>query len=170
MKLVIDVHYNKNDFAIAAGISFTDWTSDKIIGTHIVRIDKVAPYKSGSFYERELPCVLALIDSIEQTPEMLIIDGYVTLGSEEQDGLGAHLYNALDSKIPVIGVAKNRFSDTSGDSEILRGVSKHPLFVTSKGIDKAAAKELILNMHGKNRLPTLLKMVDRKCRDAILGL
>jgi deoxyribonuclease V len=167
MQLIVDVHYKDNDYAVAAGIAFTDWTSDRIEEKYTIKVDNIAPYKPGSFFERELPCIMALINRIGTKPNVIIIDGYVNLGSEEKDGLGAHLYNALESKIPVIGIAKNRFADTPKKYEVYRGKSKQPLFVTSKGINYNIAKEMIENMHGENRLPTLLKAVDRECRDAI---
>jgi len=165
MILAIDVYYRTDDSAIVAGISFNEWTSDKIENKHIIKIAHVAPYEPGNFYKRELPCILALISSLEKKPDIIVIDGYVTLGTEGKFGLGAHLYKALNAEIVVIGVAKSRFAETPVDFEVYRGQSKQPLFVTSIGIDNSTAKEFILNMHGDNRLPTLLKAVDRDCRD-----
>ncbi len=100
-------------------------------------------------------------------PEIIVIDGYVTLGNDEKEGLGAHLYSALNSNIPVIGVAKNRFAGTPGKNEVYRGQSRQPLFVTCKGVDINDAKEFVRKMHGEHRLPTLIKAVDRECRGAI---
>ncbi|MGF1761704.1 endonuclease V [Photobacterium sagamiensis] len=167
MLLVIDVHYRDDNSAVVAGLTFNEWSSDEVEGKHIVKIDNVEPYEPGSFYKRELPCILALLNSLEKVPNVIVIDGYVTLGKENEDGLGAHLYKALNPHTPIIGVAKSRFSGTSSDFEVYRGQSKQPLFVTSAGIDNSIAKELIKSMHGNNRLPTLLKAVDRECRDAI---
>ena len=78
--------------------------------------------------------------------------------------------------VPVIGVAKNRFrSYVSGSAddpafesiELLRGDSNRPLFVTAIGMAPRDAAALVRSMHGANRLPTLLKRVDRLCRQGL---
>ncbi len=164
MHLAVDVHYPSEGQAIAAGVAFADWTSPKIESSEVVHLDNVQPYRSGSFYERELPCILALLVRFEERPATIIIDGYVTLGPDSRDGLGAHLFHALDGKVPVIGVAKSRFEGTPVECELLRGTSERPLYVTCCGLPLAEAKRLILSMHGEHRLPTLLSAVDGLCR------
>ena len=49
--------------------------------------------------------------------------------------------------------------------ELLRGTSQRPLFVTAIGIDYGQAARWIGRMHGDNRLPTILKQVDRLARN-----
>ena len=49
---------------------------------------------------------------------------------------------------------------------VLRGKSTRPLFVTSAGIDVQKSAELVAQMHGAHRLPTLLKAVDQLVRAA----
>ena len=132
--------------------------------TVAVRIDDIAPYQPGRFFARELPCIMQLLEAFGEMPATLVIDGYVTLGAEASDGLGAHVFRALAGQVPVIGVAKTRFTDTPADTEVYRGTSARPLYVTSRGIDHTEAKRLIREMHGDNRMPTLLTAVDRACR------
>ena len=158
------MQYASDESAVAAGIAFADWASGEIARTVIVRIDKAKPYRAGRFYERELPCVLELLEEFGAQPATLIVDGYVTLGGAGRDGLGAHVFRELGGRVPVIGVAKNKFADTPADTEVLRGTSTRPLYVTSRGIAHAEAKRLIRDMHGDNRMPTLLTAVDRACR------
>jgi deoxyribonuclease V len=43
----------------------------------------------------------------------------------------------------------------------MRGKSKNPLYVTAVGIDQRLAASYIARMHGKYRIPTLLKTADR---------
>lgn len=163
MKIAIDVQYEKNS-ALAAGIIFEHWESDIVFKKVVKEIKHVEPYEPGSFYKRELPCILALLEIIPETLDTIIIDGFVTLGANHADGLGMHLYRALDEAIPIIGVAKKSFKDTPKDCEIFRGHSSKALYVTSVGIDNESAKNFISKMHGRFRLPTLLKMVDQLCR------
>lgn len=107
---------------------------------------------------------MALIDALDALPDAVIVDGYVTLGADAKPGLGAHLYTALNTRVAVIGVAKTRFEGTPADAEVLRGTSRHPLFVTAAGMDASAARARVKAMHGPHRLPTMLRRVDRLCR------
>jgi deoxyribonuclease V len=64
----------------------------------------------------------------------------------------------------VICIAKTAFVGIAAESELLRGNSARPLYITSAGIELAWAKERIRSMHGPYRIPTLLNDVDRLCR------
>jgi len=165
MILATDIHYFENK-ANAAGLLFEDWTSEEVHQQRVVTLENVAPYESGQFYKRELPCILKLLEEIDLAQlEVIIVDGYVTLGAEQSDGLGMYLYRELEDEIPVIGVAKNEFEGTPEKSKIYRGDSKKPLFVTSVGIALEDAKKKVEQMHGSYRLTTLLKQVDQLCRN-----
>jgi len=78
-------------------------------------------------------------------PDEIVIDGYVMLG--DSPGLGQHLFKYLDSKISVVGVAKSKFKGSFG-TEVFRGKSTRPLYITSAGIDQQKAAEKIRIMHG----------------------
>jgi deoxyribonuclease V len=162
--LAVDVHYPRDGLAVAAGVAFPDWRSDAIARTEVLYLGNTQPYEPGQFFKRELPHLLELMDHFRKIPATIVIDGYVTLGAEQRDGLGARLFSALHGQVPVIGVAKTRFVGTPAETEVLRGESKRPLYVTSRGIALEDAKGLIRDMHGLNRLPTLLVAVDRACR------
>ncbi|MCG8335559.1 MAG: endonuclease V [Proteobacteria bacterium] len=163
MILVTDVYYEGSN-AVAAGLLFKDWNKDRVERELIKNIQNVAAYEPGAFYKRELPCILSLLNEIENNLDMIVIDGCVTLGEDKKGGLGMHLYNAINREVPVIGVAKSEFTGTPPECRIFRGKSRNPLYVTSVGIPLERAKNHILSMHGENRLPTLLKQVDRLCR------
>lgn len=163
MILATDVHYHRTG-ATAAGVLFNDWQDTQAQQTLTVPIEHVEPYVSGQFYQRELPCLLALIEQITMPLDTIIVDGFVTLGEQQTAGLGKYLYDALAGKIIVIGVAKSAFSDSSIATEILRGKSNKPLYVTAVGMELEDAKDCVLAMAGAFRLPTLLKQVDSLCR------
>ena len=163
MIIAFDVAYNEN-FAHVAGVVFENWMSPKAAQTYTLKVQEIAEYESGQFYKRELPCLLALLQEVKEPIEIIVIDGYVTLGEDQHHGLGQYLYEALDCKIPVIGVAKNEFKGTPKYCEILRGQSQKPLYVTAIGIDLDVAKNHVENMYGKFRIPELLKEVDRLSR------
>ena len=108
---------------------------------------------------RALAVVINLLD-----PDCIVVDGFVYLDGVERPGLGKYLYDALEGRIGVIGVAKKPFRGIPSRFGIYRGKSKKPLFVTSAGLDVSTAKKFIQAMHGQFRLPTLLREVDRACR------
>ena len=98
-------------------------------------------------------------------PQLIVIDGYVWL-DDDRPGLGARLFESLDAKTPVIGVAKTRFLSSKAAVSICRGESESPLFVTAIGVDVSQAADWIRSMHGPFRIPTLLKRVDHLARSA----
>ena len=167
MKYLLDVQYNGNENAVVACLGFENWDDEKALYAKQHFIEEIEPYISGQFYKRELPCLLQALKGLEDI-ECIVIDGYVWLDVESHKGLGLHLYEALDKKVPIIGVAKAKFGNTPKACELLRGESIKPLYITSKDISLEEAKEAIASMHGRYRFPTLLKEVDSLARRAFL--
>lgn len=165
MIATFDVHYI-NDDATTACICFDDWTDSVSTQDFVENTKNVAPYESGKFYQRELPCIVSLLKKNNLQPELIIVDGYVWL-DENQIGLGGHLYNALNQQIPVIGVAKTRFKTHSKVKEVFRGGSQNPLYVSAIGVDLDESVLNIEKMDGVFRIPTLLKSVDQLCRGIV---
>jgi len=126
-----------------------------------------AAYEPGAFYKRELPLLLAVLAQAEHPPATIVIDGYVWLDGERRPGLGAILHEALERRIPVIGVAKTSFGDASWCVPVARGGSRRPLFVSAVGMAAEDAVAGIRSMHGRHRIPTLLQLVDRAARAAL---
>lgn len=154
-------------YAKTAAVGINNWDSSKPKVELSDTIYKVNKYESGAFYKRELPCLLHLLSKVNlnHAEDILVIDGYVLLSDDGKLGLGGYLYNALDNKVPVIGVAKSNFSTIYELKEkIYRGSSKKPLFVTSLGYDLQKASKNILSMHGNYRIPTILKLADQNSR------
>ncbi len=166
MILAVDVAY-QDTVACAAGVLFRNWTDASPQEEIIAWVENIQDYVPGQFYRRELPCILTVLNQLEQTPDFVVIDGFVYLGQERRPGLGMHLYNEFGAKVCVIGVAKKPFRDTPPETELYRGESKSPLYVTAVGINGETAKAHIAEMHGLHRIPTLLKLVDQLCRSHI---
>ena len=163
MILATNVYYNdENHTALAAGVTFFAWGVQKPTSEHVTLFSDVAPYEPGAFYKRELPCILAVIRGIGVLPDVVVIDGYVDL-APDHPGLGRHLYEALDQRVAVIGVAKTRFVGATA-VEVTRGGSVAPLFVTASGVDVDVAAGHVRGMHGSYRIPTLLHYVDALSR------
>ncbi|EEF60829.1 endonuclease V [Pedosphaera parvula] len=158
----LDVHY-EGATAFAAGIVFQEWVDAFPYEEEVIEVSNIQPYQPGQFYLRELPCLLAVLKALPAV-QTVIIDGYVWLDNKGKPGLGAHLHQALNEKIPVIGVAKTPFQGADGSCELLRGKSKRPLYITAAGMDPGVATQYIRSMHGQFRIPTLLKRVDQLAR------
>jgi deoxyribonuclease V len=164
VKACLDVQY-RTEGAIVGCVLFSDW-GDASAARELVELVPMKPaaYEPGSFYRRELPCLLRVLEPLRGSLELVIVDGYVWLDEKGRPGLGAHLHEALGGAIPVIGVAKTAFAGSTFAVPVLRGTSKRPLYVTAVGVDAREAGRSIASMHGTDRLPTLLKRVDQLAR------
>jgi deoxyribonuclease V len=164
--VIVDVDY-RDSHAIAAAVVAQSFESSVVLETQIAKIDRIEAYRPGSFFERELPCILGVLQSIQISYRCVVIDGYVELDENGRPGLGGHLYDRLPKGIAVIGIAKTAFHGSSFAIPVLRGKSQKPLFVTARGIDKESAASFVAQMHGEHRLPTLVKWVDSLARSSI---
>ena len=70
MYFAVDVQYHENQSATAAGILFREWETDQIAETLVKQIPEVAEYEPGSFYKRELPCVMALLKDVAEVVDL----------------------------------------------------------------------------------------------------
>ncbi len=163
MILAFDTYYF-DDKAKTVCIAFEDWTNESNFKVYDEILENIAEYIPGEFYKRELPCILSLLEKIKlevNNIELIIVDSFVYLDDDGKLGLGGHLFKALDGKIPIIGVAKTNFATIDNlKKPLLRGDSQKPLYITAIGIDLEKATELIQNMEGKFRNPTILKLLD----------
>ena len=163
MIAALDVHYDA-DCASVGCVLFEDWPAPAPTAEHRLTTPAASEYAPGQFYLRELPPLLAMLSSLESTPKLLVIDGYVWLGPE-RPGLGKRLFDALQGVTPVVGVAKTPFHGAAPLREVRRGESAKPLFISTQGLDLDVAAEAIARMHGPWRLPTLLKRADQLSRN-----
>ena len=160
MIIATDIHY-KETYAKAVCVAF-DWEDTAPEKIYTATIAEVEPYVPGEFYKRELPCILKVLEQVDlKSIEAIIVDGHVFVHNNKKYGLGAYLWEALNKKVPIIGVAKKSFIDTEEVSTpILRGLSEKPLYVSCIGIAKEVVLEKINLLHGEHRMPTILKLLD----------
>ncbi|MDQ1096052.1 MULTISPECIES: endonuclease V [Chryseobacterium] len=111
MIYAFDTYYYE-EYAYTVCIAFEHWESESESEIYSEKIPVVSDYESGAFYKRELPCILSLLSQIPvQKGDVIIVDGYVTLGNNGKIGLGGYLYEAMHQEYPIVGIAKNRFSE-----------------------------------------------------------
>lgn len=160
MKLAVDVHYD-TDGALAAAVAFDDWNAPEPTKTYTTRVAHVEKPARGELDLRELPCLLQLLREHALQPEAIVIDGFVHLDAQDTPGLGQHLYHALGQRAAVIGISRAPMADTPAQFEVAREEEARPVVVTCAGIDLGAAKARVRMMHGKRRVPTLMKLAAR---------
>ena len=164
MKLVVAVHFAGTQ-ANAAAAAFDAWDAAEATKTYVSRIAHVETPVRGELDLRELPCVMQLLREHSLEPELILIDGFVHLDAVETPGLGQYLYHALGGRVPIVGVSKRSLPGLAQQFEVMREEETQPLLVTSAGIDIGAAKARLRAMHGRKRLPTLVKLVARLAKD-----
>ena len=168
MKLVMDVNLS-GDTARVAAVAFEDWgdaESTRNFSLAIAHVDR--PVK-GEADLRALPWLVQLLDTHRLQPEAIVIDGFAHLDAQETPGLGRRLHDTLGGRSAVIGVSKSLFkgSDTPDQFCIFREDETPPLVVTCAGIDLGAAKARVRMMHGRKRVPTLMKLAARIAKGSV---
>jgi deoxyribonuclease V len=157
----VDVHYLSTHGAQAAAVLAADAAFANVLAERTAVIPRVAPYRPGEFYLRELPPLRAVLAGLSGLG-LLVVDGYADLDPDGRPGLGAYAH--AEFGIPVIGVAKSRFRTATHAMPVLRGSSMRPLFITAAGMPAADAAALVRRMAGQYRLPDALRRADTLAR------
>lgn len=161
MKLVMDVHVD-GDTTQAAAVSFDEWAAPEALKTWTSRLPLAEKPARGELDLRALPSLLQLLREQALQPELIVIDGFVHLDPDDTPGLGWHLHQALGGRCPVIGLSRRAMAaGTPAQFEVYREEEAAPVIVTCIGIDLGAAKARVRGMHGKRRMPTLMKLATR---------
>jgi deoxyribonuclease V len=160
MKLAITVHVDGPQ-ARAAAVAFDAWDAPEATRSFVTHIAQMEKPARGEPDLRELHAVMQLLREHALAPELILLDGFVHLDADETPGPGQQLFHALGGRTPVIGVAKASRPGLSAQFEVMREEEARPLTVTSIGVDIGAAKVRVRSMHGRKRVPTLMKLAAR---------
>lgn len=177
----VDVAYDdERDVVVAAAVVLDAATLEVVAeSTAVGRV--TFPYVPGLLAFREIPTVLAALESLSVGPGLVVCDGYGQ-AHPRRFGLASHL--GVLTGLPVIGVAKNPFTfsyeqpgpcrgDCSplldGDEEVGRALRTQdgtkPVFVSvghRTGLDNACAHTLLLARDF--RQPETTRRADALCR------
>ncbi|UWE08063.1 endonuclease V [Actinacidiphila bryophytorum] len=181
----VDVSYATQGDALVAAAVVLDAETLETVEVRVVEGTVTFPYVPGLLAFRELPSVMAALDRLTRTPDLLICDGY-GLAHPRRAGLAVHL--GVLTGLPCFGVAKTPFvfghGDvgeergaaaplTSNDGEVVgralrtqRGVK--PVFVSvghAIGLDHACAHTLRLAR--RYRLPETTRAADHLSRQRL---
>ena len=166
MKLALDVHHDAGS-AVAAAVAFDDWNAPEATKTYRSSIAAVEKPPAGKAWLRDLPCLLQLLREHALEPEAVVLDGFVHLDEQDTPGLGRALFDALGGKVPVVGISKSQGAFTAAQFEVHREDEAAPVIVTCAGIDLGAAKARVRTMHGRKRVPTLMKLAARIAKGSV---
>jgi len=142
-------------------VAFRTWSAEDAYECGTVSAPVISEYIPGEFYKRELPCLMKALTLRKRDYECLVIDGFVHLGGKGRKGLGRHLYEAMQARIPVVGVAKNSLKIAENYMLVFRGRSRRPLYVSAVGMNLSEAAGRVKEMAGAHRIPKMLKLADQ---------
>ncbi|MGW0959315.1 endonuclease V [Streptomyces gelaticus] len=180
----VDVAYDdERDVVVAAAVVLDETTFD-VVGETTATGRITFPYVPGLLAFREIPTVLAALESLPVDPGLVICDGYGR-AHPRRFGLASHL--GVLTGLPVIGVAKNPFTFTyeqpgphrgdqspllDGEEEVGRALRTQdgvkPVFVSvghRTSLDNACAHTLLLARDF--RQPETTRRADSLCRQAL---
>lgn len=181
----VDVAYDDERDLVAAAAVVLD-AATLLVVEEATSVGRVSfPYVPGLLAFRELPTVLAALESLSVTPGLVVCDGY-GLAHPRRFGLACHL--GVVTGLPAIGVAKNPFTFTyeepgarRGDVSALRAPGGElvgralrtqdgikPVYVSvghRVSLDNACAHALALSP--RFRIPETTRHADSLCRRAL---
>ena len=157
----VDVHYLSTGGARAAAVLAADAGFAHVLAERTALVPRVAPYRPGEFYLRELPPLRKVLEDLSGLG-LLVFDGYADLDPSGRPGLGARAH--AEFGIPVIGMAKSRFRTATHAVPVPRGSSARPLYITAAGMPRVAAADLVRRMVCRYRLPDALRRADTLAR------
>ncbi|MFI2346174.1 endonuclease V [Streptomyces sp. NPDC019443] len=181
----VDVAYDDERDVVAAAAVVLDAATLTVV-EEATAVGRVAfPYVPGLLAFREIPAVLAALESLTRDPGLVVCDGYGR-AHPRRFGLASHL--GVLTGLPVIGVAKNPFAFSYGElgprrgdfaplraddgEEVGRALRTQdgvkPVFVSvghRTTLDNACAHTL--RLAPGYRLPESTRLADRLCRRAL---
>ena len=163
MKLIVVAH-GLGSGANVAAVAFDEWDAAEASRTFASHVAPVDPPVRGPRGACEVAAVLYLLKEHTLEPEVIVIDGPVHLDAAETPGWGRQLFDALGGRSAVIGVSTRAMPGLPTQFEVWRDEEARPLIVTCIGLDLGAAKARVRNLHGRRRVPTLMKLATRLAR------
>ncbi|MEU8844349.1 endonuclease V [Streptomyces roseus] len=114
----VDVAYDDERDLVAAAAVVLDAATLEVVeeATAVGRVS--FPYVPGLLAFRELPTVLAALDSLTAAPDLVVCDGY---GLAHPRGFGLACHLGVVTGLPSMGVAKNPFTFTYEEPGARRG-------------------------------------------------
>lgn len=178
----VDVGFPRGSGTARAAIAVLDFPSLQLADQTTAELPTPFPYIPGLLSFREIPVILAAMENLLVTPDVLMTDGH-GMAHPRRFGLASHLGVLLD--LPTIGCAKSVFI---GEHETLpeaRGSTRplvdggetigmavrtrdkvKPVYVSiGQYVDLSSAVRVVLACGGGYRLPEPIRQADRLASD-----
>jgi len=181
----VDVAYSTASDRLVAGVVVLDAETLEIVDTAIATGTVSFPYATGFLAFRELPTLVAALERLATTPDLLVCDGQ-GFAHPRRFGLACHLGVLTD--LPSIGVAKTPLgrydlpaTARGSSTDLLDGAevigralrtqdNVKPVFVSvGHKIDLDAACEHVLSLAPRYRLPEPTRRADQLVRNALVS-
>jgi deoxyribonuclease V len=114
----VDVGFDDGGATTRAAVAVLDYPSLAPADSAVARRPTRFPYVPGLLSFREIPAVLAALETLRKAPDLLLCDGQ-GIAHPRRFGIACHLGLLLD--IPSIGVAKTRLAGSHGEVPDRRG-------------------------------------------------
>lgn len=129
----VDVAYDDERGVVAAAAVVLDAATLAVVAEATAVGEVSFPYVPGLLAFREIPTVMAALESLDRDPGLVVCDGY-GLAHPRRFGLASHL--GVLTGLPTIGVAKNPFTFTCAEPAAARG-STTPLLAGADDVGRA---------------------------------
>lgn len=114
----VDCGFEENGAIIRAAVAVLDFPSLTLIDQALARLPTSFPYIPGLLSFREIPALLAALESLKEPPDLILVDGQ-GFAHPRRFGIACHL--GVLTGIPTIGAAKTRLTGTFEDPGMERG-------------------------------------------------
>lgn len=180
----LDVAYAESGDLLAAAVTVLDARTLAVVDSAVSVGRPAFDYVPGLFAFRELPALLAALDTLTTIPDLLVCDGH-GVAHPRRFGLACHL--GVVTGLPAIGVGKTplvgawapppadrgAWSALRDGGEVVGRVLRtqagvKPVFVSvghRMSLDNVTAQVLALTP--RYRLPETTRTADRLCRDTL---
>jgi deoxyribonuclease V len=174
----IDVGFEDNNTVTRAAVAVLTFPDLKLVESHVAKQATRFPYVPGLLSFREIPAVMAALQKVRSSPDLILYDG-AGIAHPRRFGIASHLGVLID--VPTIGVAKTRLIGEHEEPSPARGgwaplmdrgeqigavlrtkTNVNPLYVSvGHRISLATAIKYVLACCTKYRLPETTRWADR---------
>ncbi|NJD08306.1 MAG: deoxyribonuclease V [Methylococcaceae bacterium] len=158
----VDCGFERNGTVTRAAVAVLSFPGLELVDQSVVRLPTSFPYVPGLLSFREIPAVLAALDTLRSLPDLIVVDGQ-GYAHPRRFGIACHLGVVTD--IPTIGVGKTRLVGTFDPPASARG-NWSPLHVNGDIVgavvrSRANITPIFVSAGHRVSLATALNLVDR---------